>query len=119
MKTIKRRLSGIAAMAAILLCGVVASGAVRAETLVIYHALDFVESPAKAFTAKTGIQVKLVEQGSTGEVLGKISAEANNPRFDLVWIEVPPLLEPLAPARKHHPWPVFTVGYCHAQVTST
>src|SRR5258708_29956702 len=87
MKTIKRRLSGIAAMAAILLCGVVASGAVRAETLVIYHALDFVGSAAKAFTAKTGIEVKLVEQGSTGEVLGKISAEGINPQFALVWIE--------------------------------
>jgi len=58
-----------------------------AETIVVYHALDFVESAAKAFTAKTGIQVQLVEQGSTGEVLGKISAEGDNPKFDLVWIE--------------------------------
>src|SRR5258707_9993069 len=87
MKSIMRKLRGITAAAAILLCGIVVSGAAQAETLVIYHALDFVESAAKAFTAKTGIEVKLVEQGSTGEVLGKISAEGNNPQFDLVWIE--------------------------------
>jgi iron(III) transport system substrate-binding protein len=59
----------------------------RAEQLVIYHALDFAESAAKAFTAKTGIAVKLVELGTTGEVLGKISAEGDNTQFDLVWLE--------------------------------
>src|SRR5258708_39886509 len=87
MKSIMRPLRAIIGAAAILLCGIAVSGTARAETLVIYHALDFVGSAAKAFTAKTGIEVKLVEQGSTGEVLGKISAEGNNPQFDLVWIE--------------------------------
>lgn len=67
--------------------GMVGSGSASAETIVVYHALDFVGSAAKAFAAKTGIEVQLVEQGSTGEVLGKISAEGDNPRFDLVWIE--------------------------------
>ena len=71
MKTIMRPLRGIIAPAAILLCGIAASSAARAETLVIYHALDFVGSAAKAFTAKTGIEVKLVEQGSTGEEIGR------------------------------------------------
>ena len=98
MKTIVRPLGGIVAMAATLLCCIVASSAARAETLVVYHALDFVGSAAKAFTAKTGIEVKLVEQGSTGEVLGKISAEGNNPQFDLVWIEGSAVMDRMAAA---------------------
>src|ERR1700726_1826630 len=96
MKTIMRPLRGIVALAAILLCGIAASGAAQAETLVIYHALDFVGSAAKAFTAKTGIEVKLVEQGSTGEVLGKISAEGDNPQFDLIWIEGSAVMDRMA-----------------------
>src|SRR5260221_2774278 len=98
MKTIMQPLRGVVAMAAILLWGIAGAGAARAETLVIYHALDFVGSAAKAFRAKTGIEVKLVEQGSTGEVLGKISAEGNNPQFDLVWIEGSAVMDRLAAA---------------------
>src|SRR5258707_13061516 len=105
MKSIMRKLRGITAAAAVLLCGIAVSGAAQAETLVIYHALDFVESAAKAFTAKTGIEVKLVEQGSTGEVLGKISAEGNNPQFDLVWIEGSAVMDRFAPARNLQPLP--------------
>lgn len=105
MRIIMRKRRGIVAMAAILLCGIAVSGAARAETLVIYHALDFVGSAAKAFTAKTGIEVKLVEQGSTGEVLGKISAEGNNSQFDLVWIEGSAVMDRLAAAGILRPLP--------------
>ncbi len=41
--------------------------------LVLYDALDFSGKVAKAFEAKTGPKVDVVEPGSTGEVLGKIA----------------------------------------------
>jgi iron(III) transport system substrate-binding protein len=55
--------------------------------LVLYDALDFSGKVAKAFEAKTGLKVDVVEPGSTGEVLGKIAAEGNNPQFDIVWLD--------------------------------
>jgi iron(III) transport system substrate-binding protein len=58
-----------------------------AADLVVYDALDFAATAVKAFTAKTGITVDLVEPGSTGETLGKIAAEGSNPQFDLVWLD--------------------------------
>jgi iron(III) transport system substrate-binding protein len=71
-----------------------------AEKIVIYHALDFVGSAAKAFAKKTGIEVQLVEQASTGEVLGKISAEGDRPQYDLVWLEGSAVMERLAAGSK-------------------
>jgi len=76
--------------------------------LVIYHAIDFVGSAAKAFTAKTGIPVKLVEQDSTGLVLGKISAEGDHPQFDLVWIEGSAVADRLSQAKVLHAFPDVT-----------
>jgi iron(III) transport system substrate-binding protein len=64
--------------------------------LVIYDSLDFVGAAAKAFTAKTGIAVNLVEQGGTGGVLGKISAEGDKPQYDLVWLEGSAVMERMA-----------------------
>lgn len=75
-----------------------ASRARGAAPLVIYDALDFVGSAAKAFTAKTGLQVTLVEQGGTGGVLGKIAAEGNRPQFDIVWLEGSAVMDRLAQA---------------------
>jgi iron(III) transport system substrate-binding protein len=68
----------------------------RAEEIVLYDALDFAGKVAKAFTAKTGIEVKVVEPGSTGEVLGKIAAEGNNPQFDVVWLDGSAIMERMA-----------------------
>ncbi len=65
----------------------------KADDLVIYDAVDFTGAVAKAFTAKTGINVKLVEPGTTGELLGKIAAEGNNPQFDLVWVDGSAVME--------------------------
>ena len=59
-------------------------GYASAADLVLYDALDFVAPVAKAFEAKTGLKVDVVEPGSTGEVLGKIAAEGDNPQFDIV-----------------------------------
>ena len=64
--------------------------------LVIYDALDFVGSAAKAFTAKTGLKVDLVEQGGTGGVLGKIAAEGARSQFDIVWLEGSAVMERMA-----------------------
>ena len=58
-----------------------------AADLVIYDALDFAGTAIKAFAAKTGLTVDVVEPGSTGETLGKIAAEGSNPQFDIVWLD--------------------------------
>ncbi len=58
-----------------------------AADLVLYDALDFSATVVKAFTAKTGLTVDVVEPGSTGETLGKIAAEGTNPQFDIVWLD--------------------------------
>lgn len=71
---------------AIVLASTVALPAAAAD-LVLYDALDFAATVAKAFTARTGITVDVVEPGSTGETLGKIAAEGSNPQFDIVWLD--------------------------------
>ncbi len=70
----------------------------RAATgsLTIYDSLDFATPAAKAFQAKTGITVNVVEQGGTGGVLGKIAAEGTNPQFDIVWLEGSAVMERMA-----------------------
>lgn len=66
-----------------------------AEHLVVYSALDTVTTATKAFTAKTGIEVDLVRL-STGELLGKVAAEGNNPKFDVLWVEGSAVMNRLA-----------------------
>src|SRR5882757_1253637 len=70
-----------------------ASGSASAADLVMYDALDFAGVVAKAFTAKTGVTVDVVEPGSTGETLGKIAAEGDNPQFDIVWLDGSAVME--------------------------
>ncbi|WP_102225413.1 ABC transporter substrate-binding protein [Acidimangrovimonas sediminis] len=55
--------------------------------IVMYDKLDFAKDVAAAFTKKTGIKVDVVQPGSTGELLGKIAAEGDNPQFDVVWVD--------------------------------
>ncbi len=104
MPILSRRevLAGATAFAA---AGLVGRTSAASTQLVIYHAIDYVGSASKAFTAKTGIPVKLVEQDSTGLVLGKISAEGDNPQFDLVWIEGSAVAERLAQQNVLHAFP--------------
>ena len=66
-----------------------------AEHLIVYSALDTVDTATKAFTAKTGIPVDLVRL-STGELLGKVAAEGNNPKFDVLWVEGSAVMHRLA-----------------------
>ena len=58
-----------------------------AADLVMYDALDFGGHVAEAFTKATGLTVDVVEPGSTGETLGKIAAEGDNPQFDILWVD--------------------------------
>lgn len=58
-----------------------------AADLVLYDALDFAGPVAAAFTKSTGLTVDVVEPGSTGETLGKIAAEGDNPQFDILWVD--------------------------------
>ena len=67
-----------------------------AADLVIYDALDFTGGVVKAFEAKTGLAVDVVEPGSTGETLGKIAAEGSNPQFDIVWLDGSAVMERMA-----------------------
>ncbi|MBZ9757310.1 extracellular solute-binding protein [Mesorhizobium sp. ESP6-5] len=72
------------------------SAPASAADLVLYDALDFAGPVAKAFQAKTGLTVDVVEPGSTGETLGKIAAEGNNPQFDIVWLDGSAVMERMA-----------------------
>jgi iron(III) transport system substrate-binding protein len=56
------------------------------EPLVLYAAVGYDSAVAKAFTKKTGIDVKVVDD-STGPLLTKISAEKNNPQWSMLWVD--------------------------------
>lgn len=97
MNTVTRWLAlGLAAVAFAGLTGCAASASAMngstgassgsVEPLVLYAAEGFDSVSAKAFTAKTGIPVKLVDD-STGPLLTKIQAEKNNPQWSLLWVD--------------------------------
>ncbi|WP_171041276.1 ABC transporter substrate-binding protein [Sinomonas susongensis] len=54
--------------------------------LVVYSAQGYDSDVTKAFTAATGIPVKLVDD-STGPLLTKVQAEKNNPQWGLLWVD--------------------------------
>ncbi|MDQ1572116.1 MAG: iron(III) transport system substrate-binding protein [Actinomycetota bacterium] len=58
----------------------------KVEPLVLYAAEAYDANMGKAFTAKTGIPVKVVDD-STGPLLTKIAAEKNNPQWSLFWAD--------------------------------
>jgi iron(III) transport system substrate-binding protein len=69
--------------------------AAHAETIVVYSALETAKPAVKLFTARTDIDVNLVSL-STGELLGKVSAEGNNTKFDVLWVEGSAVMNRLA-----------------------
>ena len=81
-------------LSSIMLMGAIA-GANAAQPLVVYSSLDTADAASKAFTKKTGIPVNLVSL-STGELLGKVAAEGNNPQFDVLWVEGSAVMSRLA-----------------------
>jgi iron(III) transport system substrate-binding protein len=62
------------------------SGGAGAPTLVVYSAQGYDAPVTEAFSKATGIQVKLVDD-STGPLLTKIAAEANNPQWGVLWVD--------------------------------
>ncbi|GLV54040.1 hypothetical protein KDH_08890 [Dictyobacter sp. S3.2.2.5] len=58
----------------------------KSTGLTLYSAQGYDSDMAKAFQKQTGIAVKLVDD-STGNLLAKISAERNNPNWDVVWFD--------------------------------
>jgi iron(III) transport system substrate-binding protein len=54
--------------------------------LTLYSAQGYDSDAAKAFQKQTGITTKLVDD-STGNLLAKISAEGNNPQWDVAWFD--------------------------------
>jgi len=90
MRTVTR----IAMMAGMLLAVLIpevhqralASGARASGTLVLYAAVGYDQDVANLFQKQTGIQVKLSDL-STGPLVAKITAERNNPQWDLAWFD--------------------------------
>lgn len=52
----------------------------------LYEAEGYGPAVAKAFTAKTGIPVNVVDH-STGTLLAKIQAEGSNPQWTMLWVD--------------------------------
>lgn len=63
-----------------------AAAATSVEPIVLYAAEGYDSTVAKAFTAKTGIPVK-VDDDSTGPLTAKITAEKDNPQWTLFWAD--------------------------------
>lgn len=57
-----------------------------ATELVVYSAQGYDDAMVKAFQAKTGIKVKLVDD-STGKIVAKMDAERSNPHWDVAWFD--------------------------------
>src|SRR5579859_4718820 len=55
-------------------------------TLVVYSAQGYDKAMTTAFTAATGIPVKL-DDNSTGPLLTQIEASKNNPNWGLLWVD--------------------------------
>jgi iron(III) transport system substrate-binding protein len=55
-------------------------------TLVVYSAQGYDSAMTKAFTAATGVPVKL-DDNSTGPLLTQIEASKNNPNWGLLWVD--------------------------------
>ena len=95
---------------ALLLTSVCLPRSASAADLVLYDALDFAGYVAQAFEAKTGLKVDVVEPGSTGETLGKIDAEGDNPQFDIVWLDGSAVMERMAENKVLQPIPDAVYG---------
>jgi iron(III) transport system substrate-binding protein len=63
-----------------------ASAPAAKVTLTVYSAQGYDSAMTKAFTAATGIPVKL-DDNSTGPLLTQIEASKNNPNWGLLWVD--------------------------------
>ncbi len=60
--------------------------AAAGESLVFYSSQGYDSAMAKAFSKASGVNVLLTDD-STGPILAKITAERNNPHWDVVWFD--------------------------------
>lgn len=79
-------LAGCGASAQASSAGTSSAGAGAKVPLVVYSAQGYDSDVTKAFSAATGIPVKLVDD-STGPLLTKVQAERNNPQWGLLWVD--------------------------------
>jgi len=63
-----------------------ATGTHAADSLVLYSAQGYDSAMSKAYTKASGTKVLLTDD-STGNLLAKISAERNNPHWDVAWFD--------------------------------
>lgn len=63
-----------------------AQGAHSTGTIVLYAAVGYDQDVATLFQKQTGIQVKLSDM-STGPLVAKVTAERNNPQWDVAWFD--------------------------------
>lgn len=70
------------------------SASTKPQQLVLYSAQGYDSAMAKAFQAKTGIKVKLVDD-STGNIVAKAEAEKSNPHWDVIWFDGPSTMQSL------------------------
>jgi iron(III) transport system substrate-binding protein len=66
--------------------GAAAATCDKTAGLTVYSAQGYDSDVTKAFQAATGITTKLVDD-STGNLLAKVSAEGNNPQWDVIWFD--------------------------------
>ncbi len=82
-------LTGIIAVASgitVINAGAKAHAATSGQSLVFYSAQGYDAAMAKAFQAKTGIQVNLVDD-STGNIVARMESERSNPHWDVAWFD--------------------------------
>ena len=77
--------AGLALVVATALTGEIAHAG-SPETLVFYSAQGYDQAEATAFQKATGIKVELSDM-STGPLLSKVAAEAQNPQWDVIWFD--------------------------------
>ena len=66
--------------------GVSAAKPKSSLSLTLYSSQGYDSDTANLFQAQTGVKVNLVDD-STGPLVARITAERNNPRWDVVWFD--------------------------------
>lgn len=93
MNTSRKSVTAVTISLATVILGTLSGYAATAATktsvvkpIILYAAMGYDAVIAKAFTAASGIPVKLVDD-STGPLLTKIAAERNNPQWTALWVD--------------------------------
>jgi len=79
------------------------------EAITLYSAQGYDITMGKAFAKMSGIQVNTVDD-STGNILAKIQAERNNPKWDVVWFDGDATMQTLDNQGLLHKWTSPNIG---------